>query len=300
MTRSVGSRPGLTLVELIVVVGIISVILGLLLPGLEAAREASRRTQCINSMRELGTSMHTYHNLNERFPPGVVDRSGPIRNEPVGYHVGWIVQLLPHLEQGMLAMGMSEYAGVYDPSNSAMRMARIGILLCPSDLGPEQGKDGAFGTNYKGCHHDVEAPIDGDNQGVLFLNSRVRYDDIEDGLSETIMLGEALRNDSDLGWVSGTRGTLRNTGSPINLGNLWDLPAAQARWSDGTAILKPGPPPDPKRDTRVGGFGSRHPGGANFTFCDGSVRFLSETVERRTFQCLGHRSDGEMISLSNR
>jgi prepilin-type processing-associated H-X9-DG protein len=134
-------------------------------------------------------------------------------------------------------------------------------------------------SSYAGCHHDVEAPIDADNHGVFFLNSRVGKEDVTDGLSATIFVGEKLLTPPDFGWMAGNRSTLRNTGAPINAGLT-----APVNWQAA--------PPD---DAPVGGFGSRHRGGANFAFGDGSVRFLSQSIDREVYRRLGHRCDGELI-----
>jgi prepilin-type processing-associated H-X9-DG protein len=300
MNGRAGARPGFTMVETLVVFCIVAGLVALLLPALGGARETARRTQCANGMKQLSTSMHIYNNTYGHVPPGVVDRAGPVRNEPRGYHFGWVVQLLPFLEQGGLSMAADESSSIYAASNRAVRTTQFATLICPSDPGPIQGADGSVGTNYAGCHHDVEAPIDADNHGVLFLNSRIRYEEIADGMSETLVLGETLRNRLDLGWASGTRGTLRNTGSPINSGDLVHGTTAVPPWSDGTPIIPSGTLPDPKNLVLVGGFGSQHPGGANFAFCDGSVRFLSATIDRTNFQRLGHRADEELIDLLNK
>ena len=178
----------------------------------------------------------------------------------------------------------------------------ISTFICPSSgrLWSVSGRwtDGTI--SYAGCHHDVEAPIAADNHGVLYLNSRVRFDDITDGLAQTILLGELKSNEPDiLNWASGTRATLRNTGSGLNSENpltllfasIADLsdaerPAAVARmYEEGVIPVN-----------FVGGFSSWHPQGGNFVFCDGSVRFIKRSVQQRPYQLLGNRADGEMIS----
>src|SRR5204862_6985407 len=113
----------------------------------------------------------------------------------------WVVQILPFLERGTVYRRFDLRSGLYEPENETARGARISTFLCPSDLLGQM--------NYSGCHHDVEAPIDADNHGVLYLNSHVAYADITDGPAYTVLLGE-VRSSPSLGWASGTRATLRN------------------------------------------------------------------------------------------
>ena len=100
---------------------------------------------------------------------------------------------------------------MYAPSNLTARLVVISTFLCPSDA-RDWANGGVALSNYAGCHHDVEAPIAANNTGVFFLNSSVRYEDITDGSSSTIFIGEKTSEAGDLGWASGTRATLRNTG----------------------------------------------------------------------------------------
>ncbi|WP_406701006.1 DUF1559 domain-containing protein [Singulisphaera sp. Ch08] len=298
MSRNAGRPRGYTMVEVLVVLGIISGIIALFLPVITGGRETARRSQCLNNLKQLSLAMHNHHNAHDVFPPGVVNSTGPIRNEPLGYHHSWVVSLLPFMEQNSAASLVDVASSIYSPRNGTARGIQITTLLCPSDSGPLKRTNGTVENNYAGGHHDVEAPIDADNHGILYLNSQVRYEGIEDGLSGTLMIGEKLRNGFDLGWTSGTRSTLRNTGSPINSGDLLDAKSRLTSWSDGTKILDPDQRTAPKNRLLVGGFGSNHSRGANFAFCDGSVRFLSETMDRRAYQALGHRSDGELIAPS--
>jgi prepilin-type processing-associated H-X9-DG protein len=227
----------------------------------------------------------------------VVNHKGPILNLPEGYHHSWAVQILPYLERGSVYRHFDFREGVYEPSNQTARATSIGSFLCPSNAFRSQ-------NHYAGCHSDVEAPIDIGNHGVLYLNSHIRLDEISDGPAFTILLGEFVGGPGNLGWASGTRGTLRNTGSPINAKDPLSRPV-------GAPIGAPVNPNDPALydaqiaelvDTGVlkveyvGGFSSHHQGTANFLFCDGSVRNVKNAIDQRIFRALGNRADGTLIS----
>ncbi|HUP81916.1 MAG TPA: DUF1559 domain-containing protein [Pirellula sp.] len=269
-----------TLVELLVVIAIIGILVGLLLPAVQAAREAARRCQCSNNVSQLILAVHNHEFSFERFPPGTINPTGPIRNEPIGKHISWVVQILPYMEQRAVFTGIDQSLGAYAVENSHARSQAMRSVLCSSqNVGLV---DNVAPTTYAGCHHDVEAPIDSDNNGVFFLNSRIRFDDIEDGSSNTIFIGEVADPDP-LGWISGTRATLRNTGS-----------------IQGRSSRRNGAMPIPKEEDLllVGGFSSFHTGGANFAFGDGSIRFLSQNIRPALFQKLGNRHDGQMLDLT--
>jgi prepilin-type N-terminal cleavage/methylation domain-containing protein len=270
---------GFTLVELLVVIAIIGVLISLLLPAVQSAREAARRCSCANNIVQVGLALHSHEFHVERFPAGVTDPEGPIRNVAEGKHVGWIVRILPYLEQQVLWRHFDEEAGAYGEANRPVRAASIAPLLCPSALTrPKTEIDGVTvaRTTYAGCHHDVEAPIDADNRGVLFRNSGIRFSDIEDGSSNTLLIGEHLLADDDLGWISGTRSTLRNT----------------------SRIEQPpqnrGPEDVPRDPLVVGGFGSHHPGVVTIGLADGATRSLSVNVSETILRQLGDRADGEI------
>lgn len=270
-----------TLVELLVVIAIIGILVGLLLPAVQAAREAARRCQCSNNISQLILAVHNHEFSFERFPPGTINPTGPIRNEPIGKHISWVVQILPYMEQRAVFSGIDQSFGAYAVENAHARSQKLPTLLCPSqNVGLV---DNVAQTTYAGCHHDVEAPIDTDNNGVFFLNSRIRFDDIDDGSSNTIFIGEVADPDP-LGWISGTRATLRNTGS------------IQGKFSSRNGAI-----PIPKEEDLllVGGFSSFHTGGANFAFGDGSIRFLSQSIRPALFQKLGNRHDGQMLDLTD-
>jgi hypothetical protein len=174
--------------------------------------------------------------------------------------------------------------GVYDDKNKDVREVRIQAILCPSMWYPS-GEDRRALSCYAGVHHDVDAPIDVDNHGVFILNRAIRYDDISDGSSQTLFIGEKIPDPpNDLGWMSGTRWTLRNTGVPLNAAKI-----SRRGGQSGLSGEQTSPP------VIVGGFESVHPGGVIFALGDGSVRFVSETISAETLQQLGHRADGKLM-----
>ena len=277
-------RPGFTLIELLVVIAIIAVLVALLLPAVQQAREAARRSQCKNNLMQIGLAMHNYEMSHECLPPGSIDPNRPIRNEPKGFHVGWIVQLLPYLDQTNIYQHFKTSVSVYDPDNDPARKTQIKVLLCPSDwnLTETVGE-----TSYAGCHHDSEAPIDVDNNGVLFLNSRIPHTHIIDGVANTLFVGEYVNSPGSLGWASGTRWSLRNAGGGIT------GPTTRPRGPGVQAAL---PPVDTADVLAVGGFSSAHAGGTHFAVGDGSVRFLSQNINPGAYKNLINRGDGELPS----
>jgi prepilin-type N-terminal cleavage/methylation domain-containing protein/prepilin-type processing-associated H-X9-DG protein len=298
MSRRTRIRSGFTLIELLVVIAIIAVLIALLLPAVQAAREAARRVQCVNNLMQLGIAIQNYESSYEILPPGVVNPSGPIANLPSGYQRGWMLQLLPYLEQKNVARKFGDRNGVYAPESQTARSMVINVFLCPSDGGPSRrNADEAGLNNYAACHNDVEAPIDTNNTGVFFLNSHLRAEDVTDGTGNTLYLGEKPREEADFGWASGTRATLRNTGAPINktgtgVAGFNDLDEPNPGVGE---AAEPGATA-PALISRVGGFGSNHAGGSNFCFGDGSVRFLKNSINPAVYRYLGNRADGEMIS----
>jgi prepilin-type N-terminal cleavage/methylation domain-containing protein/prepilin-type processing-associated H-X9-DG protein len=311
--RSARTR-GFTLIELLVVIAIIAVLIALLLPAVQASREAARRCQCVNNLMQIGIAAKGYENAFESLPSGVVNPTGPIVDAPKGYHFNWITQLLPYLDARPVYRAFDFKADLYAPQNGSARAVMLNVLLCPSAshpfrmarVGPNPpiGGDPAL-SSYAGCHNDSETPIDLKNNGVFFLNSHIRYEDIEDGSSNTIFFGDKVTDDTELGWASGTRSTLRNMGSRLN----WANPKKNPKGTPKSAADEDDDGPDVKAAAKaggktgeeaappvVGGFGSSHPGGANFGFGDGSVRFIKTTISPKVLSLLGNRSDGELLS----
>jgi hypothetical protein len=181
-----------------------------LLPAIQSSREMARRTKCLNQLSQLMLALHSYELAHRAFPPGTVDARRPIVSRPFGYHHGWIEQLVPFLEEKAIYHQADRQLSAYDPVNHAARI-ELPSLVCPSQVIEGEGY-----SCYAAVHHHVEWPIDVRQQGVFFLNSRIRLDDVTDGLANTLFLGEKLIEPGDLGWYSGTRSILRNTGERLN------------------------------------------------------------------------------------
>ena len=284
-------RPGFTLIELLVVIAIIAILIALLLPAVQQAREAARRTQCKNNMAQLGLAIHNYDMSFETLPPGTVHGSGPIENVPKGYHMSWLVQQLPMIEQAQVFRAVDFSQGAYGPANMEVRKVRIATLMCPSDYSfryEVKGVGTVFASSYAACFSGDDTPISNDGNGLMFLNSSVRFREIRDGTSNTILFGEKInpRDTDDLGWMSGTSATLRNAGVPINGG--WDVVNYFSRVDK--------QPTKAPSTTATGGFSSQHASGAHFMLADGSARFVNDTIDKDVFSCLGNRQDLKLIS----
>lgn len=274
------SARGFTLIELLVVIAIIAILIALLLPAVQQAREAARRTQCKNNLMQFGIALHNYDMAFEMLPPGCVNLTGPIRNLEEGYHMGWIPQILPMLEQASLFSTLNFDEGAYGASNAGIRGTQIASLQCPTDGGPVPSA-----SNYAACFAGEDVAIDSNNSGLMFLNSSISYAQIRDGASNTVLLGEKKKVSGipELGWLSGTMATLRNTGVPINAG--WDVGGT------GNGMSGPRNPLPAPSDTATSGFSSYHTGGSQFLLADGSVRFLSENIDPKVYAFLGSRED---------
>ena len=204
---------GFTLVELLVVIAIIAMLTVALMPAIQNARAAARRTKCKNNLMQLAMAIQNYEMANTRYPSGVRDSAaGPIRHAESGEHHSWTIALLPYLDEFAMHRHVAMDAGVYDPQNARIRNMQLPTLTCPDE--PTSTTFPA--SSYAACHHDVEAPIDATNSGVFFLNSQVNMEEVRDGLSPTIFFGEKRTDTDDFGWMSGTRSTLRNTGTGLN------------------------------------------------------------------------------------
>jgi len=315
-------RAAFTLIELLVVIAIIAVLIALLLPAVQAAREAARRMQCANNLKQIGLAAHNYESTHRAYPPGQIKLSFAATPRFRGFSL--YVNLLPFLEQQPLynrwnfADPLSNADGT-----TANTSIVLGSLLCPSDLIPQNPVGtgnrwygiASYGGNGGSQSHP---PTSLSSDGVFHATGpaapgfrQVGPSDIVDGLSNTLFFGERNHRDANYdtfaaaGWATepmgmwgwwapsggnfGLSDVTMSTIAPINykLGfNFADKPA-DASGQDGFAAYDA---------RRVGSFGSQHPGGANFAMADGSVRFLKDTTALPTLRALGTRAGGEVVS----
>lgn len=301
-------RPrGFTLVELMAVLAIIMMLIGLLMPAVVRARESARRLQCQNHLMQIGLALNNYANTHGVLPPGTSNATGPISSKEnvASYHMSWIVQILPFLEQSIAFQHIDFSSSIYSPENTPIRARVVTILLCPSDSGEKYGSTGAAITNYCGIHNDVEAPIDVNQNGVLFLNSAIRHDQITDGGSNMIFVGEVMsQRGTELGWMAGTRSSLRNAVIQEGASDAsqtvrykrhpFPISAPGGMIYPGNTIRdEPNSPTDGTEF--VGGFSSAHTSGFQVVFGDGCVRHLSTDINALLLRNLAHRADGEML-----
>jgi prepilin-type N-terminal cleavage/methylation domain-containing protein len=312
---------GFTLIELLVVIAIIAILIALLLPAVQQAREAARRTQCKNNLKQYGLALHNYHDTYLRFPPGGQDWGAP--------NVGWQVRILPFTEQTALygAINFSDNAAynrllVATDPNSQLRKRNVPYATCPSDASGVVNADWAQ-SSYSGSLGSQRTPS-ANGACNLFMTPNVHYpdpggqadhgnstnpravsgmfgrlladspgiEDMTDGTSNTIMVGEILPacNDHRSGWwdYNGMGNAHASTSVPINT-----MTTCQAPYKRPTAEY---PGCEAMSNWNLSwGFRSGHVGGAQFLMGDGAVRFISQNIDYRTYQNLGVRNDGRVI-----
>jgi prepilin-type N-terminal cleavage/methylation domain-containing protein/prepilin-type processing-associated H-X9-DG protein len=316
------TRGGFTLVELLLVLAIIAVLIGLLLPAVQKVRAAAARAECLNNLKQIALASHNFHGKHGQFPVGV---RLPVGNPPAGGTNLW-VELLPDIEQGNLYRSWD----YLDNSNnaaggeSATQARVIKVLLCPADPMLKQVSQvpppeiappwswGTYGLSSYGGNAGTRSyppgpapPYPGmKGDGIFYIDSGVRIDDIHDGTSNTFLVGERSHRDphfdeqqlavwptagpiEDVGrWaeVAGPTGSLGNVTLSTQVGINYEV----SQGGDLSTLYN-----------RVSAFGSGHPGGANFALADGSVRFVSAGVSLLTLRALSTRSCGEVVSDSD-
>ena len=292
-------RLGFTLVELLVVIAIIGILVALLLPAVQTAREAARRTKCSNNLRQMGIALHSYHDGQKRFPTGVY--GGPVARPEQGY--SWAVAMLPNLEEQSL---YDRIAPDFEPA-PARRIwfdtgsiipggdQELSVFRCPSSQLPSHTEntgveymDGYATSDYKACSGKQDTGMFCTLRECIEVGNRViRMKHVRDGLSKTIAFGES-------GYYKG-----RDIDKwPVWIGGVVEDESALFRTDDLNSINCGVSPKS------IAGFANAlddecafgwHGSGAYFTFGDASVHFLQETIDFRTYEHLGSKDDGQVL-----
>lgn len=323
-----GPRRAFTLIELLVVIAIIGILIGLLLPAVQKVRESARRIQCNNNLKQFGLALHNYHDVNGFFPPG----SLVLPNDNWGVldwsaNKGtWIVHTLPYIEEENLYKQIPNLSLPHFDSIGAATAAGVlpraipRILRCPSDdfdiKGPYSNYVGSLGPDcvdnkcgytpfdvycnqptwgYTYAPLEGESPNPADLRGLFGrMGALLRIADVTDGTSNTIMIGEALiAKDGHLrywNWATTYGSQMCTTIIPINYPiDDTDTSYCGANYA--------GPAHSLDNNAVAWAFRSRHPGGAQFAFVDGSVHFLREDIDHKVYQQLGCRNDGQPVGI---
>jgi prepilin-type N-terminal cleavage/methylation domain-containing protein/prepilin-type processing-associated H-X9-DG protein len=343
-TFTKGQQRGFTLVELLVVITIIGILISLLLPAVQAAREAARRMQCSNNLRQLGLAMHNYASTFNVLPNSAWPAPKTVPSGMIAYLVDFspLAKLLPYCEQENLQdlIDFSAYMGHVgrDDLPVAFRPAAatiVSMFLCPSDPEPpiHQLKLVSTSIVYAGSNYAMNAGDGTDaynnmlgfaanpNNGVCFVNAKLGFQDIRDGTSHTIAFTESLRGPCDtVSQVSDAQVyRAKTTPTPTSVAAA-ETPSGLAALLAGTSWdggrlsmwLRGGSPNGPTLNGRfapnspipdmtsgsakIGTARSRHPGGVNIGLCDGSVRFIGDTINVTTWRALWTREAGEVDS----
>ncbi|MDZ4689244.1 MAG: DUF1559 domain-containing protein [Planctomycetaceae bacterium] len=317
-------RLGFTLIELLVVIAIIAILIALLLPAVQQAREAARRTQCRNNLKQLGLAMHNYHDIYQMFPPGGLwtdqNSNGTVLGEDVDVgHWAWGTFLLPQIDQAPLynrmQPGNRTPLAVYNFDRELLRTP-LAAFRCPSDngaplcdtdrdldfLGTTANDELIARSNYVGSNDDNDVPDFGamganDNTGMFRIAGVVRMRDVVDGTSNTFAIGE--RDSLDIGPIDHDAAVIYAV----------ELRADADDNDSMEGVLASADRPlnhrvDDGQENEV--FSSYHTGGGHFLMGDGSVRFISENISwhdtiradqagAQLFQLLIHRADNKPV-----
>ncbi len=306
---------GFTLIELLVVIAIIGVLVGLLLPAVQQAREAARRMTCVNNLKQTGLAMHSYYDSNRQLPSGYISpgtsAADPSASETAkGYAWGFV--LLPYMEQSSLFDSIDQTREAVGTSNEAKAAeANLGGYRCPTDTAPVSfSVNNGSGTvdlptsNYVAVlgWNNVTTEA-GQGNGVFFRNSDIQFRDIRDGLSTTICVGERkhIHDFFDQGpyaanstWYAAVPGVLRDAGMTM-MPMMKEGPGSLVLGHVGQSGMMSGKTPN--HTNHIVHFSSSHFGGVAFLLCDGSTHIIRDNIDYQLFKAIGTRAGGEVTNL---
>jgi type II secretory pathway pseudopilin PulG len=272
----------MTLVELLVVVSILGLLAGLLLPAVQAAREAARRAQCQNNLRQIGAALLVYHDAQNHLPVGCIDKRIPSTN-PVGRQLAWSAALLPQLEEASLWQQVDFNAAYDSRINADAAQQVVSVYLCPSLVRTAPGRNGPFvenrlaagGPGYRAAAIDYggvygAAQTSPSANGVFLYGRAVALSKVTDGTSHTLAVAE-------------------------DAGRGWPYFPQHGEWINGENIFDIGGPINTQQDNEIW---SDHPGGALVLWCDGSASWLSEAMEPAVLRSLSTRAGNESFAAA--
>ena len=297
---------GFTLVELLVVIAIIGILIALLLPAVQAAREAARRAECTNNLKQIGLALANYETGLRCYPPGRLGRDGSSSPTPDRVGTSGLVMVLPQLELQTLydrfdfTDGPWAYSSTWVAVNAEAIGQSVDTFLCPSDTSEPYSEQPAIGStydtggnpaatgNYALCTGSLGPPnsteVKYENDGVFYYLKAHRPRDVADGLSSTIFAGEVIETHTSASsniWSRAVRlmDCQRSTHNALNT-----QPGEPEYWSGYGFNVN-------------AAFASKHPAGANFVFGDGHVTFLGENIDLLTYRALSTRAGSEIVSM---
>lgn len=322
---------GFTLIELLVVIAIIAILVALLLPAVQQAREAARRSQCKNALKQIGIALHSYHDVHNTMPPGYVSR-GVSSTDPASAETAlgfsWATMILPFADYANLYETFNFSLDSNEPANLSSGQTSLSFFRCPSDPSQERFtmKDSSGSTitdtlgnplelataNYVGIigYGSLSmTPGDPAGPGILYRNSKVQFRDITDGTSNTIMAGErasvhqfdannpSMKVDANSTWYAAIPGIAPRSAGMMMMPMMTEASPSLILGHVGQpGMMGMMPMHNVHNNTNhIVHFSSRHIGGSHFLLADGHVIFLSETIAYNTFRYLGTRNDEEQL-----